>query len=286
MAEPSSGGVKIIAVVFLLVLIVAGGYWIFSGPQSSPILKYPTSRSVLLRHYMKFVSRGRASADEQAFKLISWPVRRHYKNHPGRECQTMEDMNQYLTGLFGAGWDRDVRIISPSGASENHYVVAVRMEKLHITVAPQNDLATPELAGTEHWGVAAIREFPFTGGAAAEHVAAQTSVLGGVNSGAAANVTGFAAAFSDADNGTAWQIKERLLPTVENPNAAGLEQCIYQLWPVRKDPTVIYMLQKIVHDSAYPVNIQNDAKAVLSGQVPEAILIGNNVTHIHRPLPQ
>ncbi|MDA8375458.1 MAG: hypothetical protein M0Z50_00005 [Planctomycetia bacterium] len=286
MADSSFGGVKIIGVIIVALIVIGGGYWLFYSPPPSPILQYPTSRTALLRRYIALVAQGHTSTDHKAFKLLSWPVRRKYNNHPGRVWQTMEDMNEYLTGLFGADWGNHVKIIPPSDTSSHHYVVAVKTEKFHFTIAPQNDLASPTLGGTEHWGIEAIREFPFTGGAQAQHTAAVTSVLGAINPGAAANVAGIAAAYSDADNGPAWEVKQRLLPTVEDPHAAALRQCIYQLWPVRKDPTVIWMLTKISHDPAYAPNIQNDAKAVLSGRVSNAILVGNDVTHIHRPLPK
>ncbi len=285
MSDSSSGGVKVMGLIIVAVIVIGVGFWLFQTPPASPILKYPTSRTALLRRYMNLVAQGRTITVQEAYRLISWPVRQEHKNHPGRVWQTMENMNRYLTGLFGDNWGPEAKIIPPSDTASNHYVVTVRTEKFHFTLAPQNKLASPTLGGTEHWGIVAIREFPFTGGAQAQHVAAVTSVLGAVNPGAAANVGGIAAAYSEADNGTAWQIKEKLLPTVEDPHAAALKQCIYQLWPVRKDPTVVWMLKKISLDTAYAPNIQNDAKAVLSGRVSNAILIGNEVTHIHTPLP-
>ena len=285
MSDSSPGGIKVIGLIIVALIVVGGGFWLFQTPPVSPILKYPTSRTALVQRYIALVAQGRTKTEQEAFKLISWPVRHEHKNHPGRVWQTMENMDQYLTGLFGANWASEAKVIPPSDISSNQYLVKVRTEKFHFTLAPQNKLASPTLGGKEHWGIVAIREFPFTGGAKEQHVAAVTSVLGAVNPGAAANVAGIAAAYSDADNGIAWQIKQRLLPTVEDPHAAALRQCIYQLWPVRKDPTVIWMLNKIIHDPAYAPNIQNDAKAVLSGRVSNAILVGNQVTHIHTPLP-
>jgi hypothetical protein len=286
MSDSPFGGMKVIGLIIVALIVIGGGFWMFQTPKPSPILKYPTSRTALLQRYIDLVGQGRTITDQKAFKLISWPIRQEHKKHPGRVWQTMEDMNQYLTGLFGANWSNDAQVVSPSDSASKHFIVKVRTEKFHFTIAPQNKLASPTLGGKERWGIVAIREFPFTGGAQAQHTAAVTSVLGAINPGAAANVQGIAAAYSDADNGTAWQIKERLLPTVENPHAAALRQCIYQLWPVRKDPTVVWMLKKISTDSAYAPNIQNDAKAVLSGRVSNAILVGNDVTHIHTPLPK
>ncbi|MDA8378786.1 MAG: hypothetical protein M0Z50_17470 [Planctomycetia bacterium] len=286
MSDSSPSSVKVIGLLIVAIIIIGGGLWLFHTPSPSPILKYPTSRTALLQRYIALVAQGRTTADQKAFKLISWPVRQRYKNHPGRVWQTMEDMKEYLTGLFGTHWAAEAKVVPPATTSSAVFVVQVRTEKFHFTLTPQNKLSSPTLGGPEHWGIARIREFPFTGGAEAQHVAATTSVLAAINPGAAANVAGIAAAYSDADNGPAWEIKERLLPTVEDPHAAALRQCIYQLWPVRKDPTVIWMLKKIIHDPDYAPNIQNDAKAVLSGRVSNAILIGNDVTHIHRPLPK
>ncbi|MHB1769350.1 MAG: hypothetical protein ACYCUV_16040, partial [Phycisphaerae bacterium] len=75
MSDSSSGGIKVIGLIIVALIVIGGGFWLFQTPPASPILKYPTSRTALLRHYIALVAQGRTKTDQEAFKLISWPVR-------------------------------------------------------------------------------------------------------------------------------------------------------------------------------------------------------------------
>lgn len=273
-------------VVFLIIaaVVVIAGYYLFSKPAQNPAEAYPTSAKKMINQFFQLISTGATSADQKAFKLLSLPIRKMHRKHPGRYWQRFEDLNIYLTDVFGSTWPANIRIVrSKNPEKPDEYVAHVRTEVFHITVANQNRYGGSELP-EPHYGLVHIREFSFSGGARAQQVAADTSVLGAMGlRGAVNNVTGISAAYSAVDNLKPWQIKHRLLPVVLHPHAAGLQQCIYQLWPVRKDPTVRMVLKQIAHDPQYAPNIQQEAQHVLAGRVSRAILIGNQVTHIHTP---
>ncbi len=271
---------------FIVFLIVAAGvivaaYYMFSKPAVNPAEAYPTSAKKMINQFFQLISTGSTSADQKAFKLLSLPIRKIHEKHPGRYWQRFEDLNVYLTDVFGTTWTSDIHIVrSKNPEKPDEYIAHVRTEVFHITVANQDRYAAA--LPHPHYGLVRIREFSFSGGAHAQQVAANTSVLGALGlQGAAHNVAGISAAYSAVDNLKPWQIKHRLLPVVLHPHAAALGPCIYQLWPVRKDPTVRMVLKQIAHDPQYAVNIQQEARKVLSGHVSDATLIANQVTHIH-----
>ncbi len=271
---------------FIVFLIVAAGvivaaYYMFSKPAVNPAEAYPTSAKKMINQFFQLISTGSTSADQKAFKLLSLPIRKIHEKHPGRYWQRFEDLNVYLTDVFGTTWTSDIHIVrSKNPEKPDEYIAHVRTEVFHITVANQDRYAGA--LPNPHYGLVRIREFSFSGGARAQQVAADTSVLGAIGlRGAANNVAGISAAYSAVDNLKPWQIKHRLLPVVLHPHAAALGQCIYQLWPVRKDPTVRMVLKQIAHDPQYAANIQREARNVLSGHVSDSTLIANQVTHIH-----
>ena len=270
-------------IVFLIIaaVVIIAGYYMFSKPAVNPAEAYPTSAKKMINQFFQLISTGSTSADQKAFKLLSLPIRKMHEKHPGRYWQRFEDLNVYLTDVFGTTWPANIHIVrSKNPEKPDEYIAHVRTEVFHITVANQDRYASA--LPNPHYGLVRIREFSFSGGAHAQQVAANTSVLGALGlQGAAHNVAGISAAYSAVDNLKPWQIKHRLLPVVLHPHAAALRQCIYQLWPVRKDPTVRMVLKLISHDPQYAVNIQQEARKVLSGHVSDTTLIANQVTHIH-----
>ncbi len=279
--RPGAVLTKLLVFVIVAAVVVVAGYYMFSQPKPNPAKAYPTSAKKMINQFFQLISTGATSADQKAFKLLSLPIRRSHRNHPGRIWQRFEDLNMYLTDVFGTSWPANIHIVhSPNPEKPDEYIAHVRTEVFHITVANQNRYASEMPA--PHYGLVHIREFSFSGGAQAQQAAAGSSMLGALGLGRAANnVAGISAAYSAVDNLKPWQIKHRLLPVVLHPHAAALQQCIYQLWPVRKDPTVRMVLKQIAHDPQYAANIQQEAQHVLSGHVSDATLIGNQVTHIH-----
>jgi len=272
---------KLLAFVIVALVVVVAGYYMFSKPKRNPAEAYPTSAKKMINRFFQLISTGATSDDQKAFKLLSLPIRKMHHKHPGRYWQRFEDLNVYLTDVFGTTWPANIHIVrSDNPKKPNEFIAHVRTEVFHITVVNQ-DRYTSALP-QPHYGLVRIREFSFSGGAQAQQAAATTSVMGAMGlQGAANNVAGIAAAYSAVDNLKPWQIKHRLLPVVLHPHAAALKQCIYQLWPVRKDPTVRMVLKMIAHDPQYAVNIQQEARHVLAGHVSDTILIANQVTHIH-----
>lgn len=274
---------KLLAFLMVALVVIIGAYFAFSHPKPDPAKAYPTSAKVVIKKFFNLISTGRTSDDQKAFKLLSLPIRKVNLKHPGRYWQRFEDLNIYLTDVFGTTWTANIIVHrSKNPETPNVYVAHVRTEIFHITLANQNRYGDESSLPSHHYGLVNIKEFSFSGGARAQQVAASTSVLGalGLNH-AASNVAGMAAAYSAVDNLKPWQIKHRLLPVVLHPHAAALGQCIYQLWPVRKDPTVRLVLKQIARDPQYAVNYQIEAKHVLAGHVSSATLIGNQVTHVH-----
>lgn len=279
--RPGAALGKLLVFVIIAMVVVVGGYYMFSKPKPNPAAAYPTSAKKMINQFFQLISTGATSADQKAFKLLSLPIRKSHRQHPGRYWQRFEDLNVYLTDVFGTSWPANIRIVhSKNPEKPDEYIAHVRTEIFHITVANQNRYASA--LPHPHYGLVRIREFSFSGGAQAQRAAAGTSVLGAMGlQGAANDVAGISAAYSAVDNLKPWQIKHRLLPVVLHPHAAALQQCIYQLWPVRKDPTVRMVLKQIAHDPQYAVNIQHEAQHVLAGHVSDSTLIANQVTHIH-----
>ncbi len=271
----------------LVVLVLAGAsvIWFMHRPKPNPIRTYPTSRTAVATQFFHLIGSGRPGAYQKAFSLITWPLRTAHRNHAGQYRQRFENLNAYLTGLFGSQWSNDIHVEQTAdltSAANAHWPLTVRIktERFHLKIQNQNRFSSESGLARRHYGLVAIREFSFSGGAKAQQVAGTSALLNMVGAGgAAANVTGISAAYGNDGTQKSWQIKQRLLPVVENPQAGALAQCVYQLWPVRKDPTVRLVLEKIQHDSRYAVDIQQDAKAVLSGRVDKAILIGNGVVN-------
>ncbi len=280
-SRPGAALGKLLVFVIIALIVVVAGYYMFSKPKPNPAEAYPTSAKKMINQFFQLISTGTTSADQKAFKLLSLPIRKIHHKHPGRYWQRFEDMNVYLTDVFGTTWPANIRIVhSTNPEKPDEYIAHVRTEVFHITVANQNRYASA--LPHPHYGLVAIKEFSFSGGAQAQRAAAGSSVLGAMGlQGAANNVAGISAAYSAVDNLKPWQIKHRLLPVVLHPHAAALRQCIYQLWPVRKDPTVRMVLKQIAHDPQYAVNIQQEARHVLAGHVSDSTLIANQVTHIH-----
>ncbi len=283
MASVNSGKTAL----WLVVIVVVGSaaFWFMHRPVPNPIHSYPTSRTALATKFFKLVGSNQSGGYQKAFALISWPERNLHHNHTGQYRQRFENLNAYLTGLFGAHWANSIHVspttdLSSTGNAAWPLTVRIKTEEFHLKIQRQNRFSPTPNMETEHYGLVAIREFSFGGGARAQQVAGTTALLNMVGAGGAAgNVASISAAYGSDGQEKPWQIKQRLLPVVENPQAAALQQCVYQLWPVRKDPTVRMELARIEHDSLYALNIQREAKAVLEGRVDKAILIGNGVVH-------
>ncbi|HTV47324.1 MAG TPA: hypothetical protein VMG59_02665 [Phycisphaerae bacterium] len=270
--------------ILIIVIVAAGGiYWLMSGkPAPNPITSYPTSQSLAVQQFFTDISTNSTDDDQKAFTLISWPIRQQDPSNQDEYVWHFGSLNDYLTGLFGDSWIQQLQIQVPSDPNATTCIAQINTETFHINLAGQKQYSPPGtfVPSEEHWGIVSIDEFPFTGGAQAQRATETIGVMNtmGLN-GAASNLGSIVAANSGADNGPSWAIKERLLPEVEDPNGAAIRQCIYQLWPVRKDPTVIYELNKVIDDPRYSQDAQQAAKDVLSGHVDEAILVGNGVTN-------
>ena len=283
MASANPGKLALWLVV--LVLAAAGVFWFMHRPRPNPILTYPASRTAVATDFFNLIGSGQPGGYQKAFSLITWPQRRAHRNHAGQYRQRFENLNAYLTGLFGSHWADDIHVeptadLTSAGDARWPLTVRIKTERFHLKIQNQNRFSSVAGLARRHYGLVAIREFSFSGGAKAQQVAGTSALLNMVGAtGAAANVTGISAAYGSSGTQKPWQIKQRLLPVVENPQAGVLAQCVYQLWPVRKDPTVRMVLEKIQHDSRYALNIQRDAQAVLSGRVDKAILIGNGVVN-------
>lgn len=274
---------KLIAIFFVVILIAVGIWWfLFGTPKPNPIDSYPTSQSIVVQKFFNYIATGQTDDDQNAYTLISWPIRQQNQDAQDQYWQRFENLNVYLTGLFGDNWVQQLQIQVPADPTATTCVAQINTETFHVNLAPQKQYSPP---GTypppeEHWGIVSIDEFPFTGGAKAQQTAAVTGVMNGMGlNGAASNLGSIVAANSGADDQPPWGIKQQLLPQVEDPNTAALRQCIYQLWPVRKDPTVIYELNKIINDPRYSQDAQQAAQDVLNSHVDEAILVGNGVTN-------
>ncbi len=273
--------------LWLVILVVggAGVFWFMHRPNPNPIRVYPTSRAALAKKFFQLVGSNQPGGYQKAFDMISWPIRKMHRNHAGRYRQRFENLNAYLTGLFGAQWASHIHVtatddLTSAGNAKWPLTVRIRTEEFHLKIQNQNRYSTSGSLSRNHFGLTAIREFSFSGGARAQQVAGTSDLLNMVGAGGAArNITGISAAYGSSADEKPWQIKQRLLPVVEDPNTAGLQQCVYQLWPVRKDPTVRLVLNRIAHDHRYAVNIQQEAAAVLAGRVDKAILIGNGVVN-------
>ena len=291
MPEYSLRPVRLLLVLAVLVLIVAGAWWYFTRPGPNPLSRYPVGGRALVGRFFSLVSSDRTHKIHQAFRLITWPQRKAQRKNRGRYWQRFGELYQYLAGLFGPSWGADVRIqrnksIIPSAggihAGKWQYVVHVATETFHVRVQPQNNLRQPPLPGPTRYGLVAIREFSFSGGRRGRKARMVHSLLGVAGMGRAGeNISAISAAYGGKIHEKPWQIKERLLPVVEHPHAAALRQCVYQLRPVRHDPTVRMVLKKIAADPRYTSDIRQDARQVLSGRVSKAILIGNGVVNTH-----
>lgn len=283
MASANPGKMALWLVV--LALAGAGVIWFMHRPKPNPILTYPTSRTAVATQFFQLVGSGQPGGYQKAFSLLTWPLRKAHRNHVGQYRQRFENLNAYLTGLFGSQWADDIHVeqtanLTATGDANWPLTVRIKTEQFHVKIQNENRFSSVSGLAQRHYGLVAIREFSFSGGAKAQQVAGTSALLNMVGAGgAAANVTGISAAYGSDGTQKPWQIKQRLLPVVENPQAGAMAQCVYQLWPVRKDPTVRLVLEKIQHDSRYAVDIQQDAKAVLSGRVDKAILIGNGVVN-------
>lgn len=278
--------IKLLVTAMVVLGLVAGGWWLygrFTAAGPNPALAYPTSRAKLVRTFFTDLSTDKDKKLHQAFLLLALPTRKQYQAHEGRVWQKMEDLNRYLAGIFGPAWINDFQWHVGTKAGRPDYVVTIATERFHVQIARQWPPAgSAHAAGPRHYGIVKIRELSFSGGAGSQQVQAMRGVgnMLGIQK-VVNNVAGIRAAFSDADAGQPWQIKQRLLPTVERPQATGAKQCIYQLWPVRHDPTVRLVLKRIVHDPRYAQDLQHAAASVLSGHVMKATLIANQVTNTH-----
>jgi hypothetical protein len=274
---------KWMVVLVVVVLAAVGIWWFMTGsPKTSPIAGYPTSQSIAVQQFFNLISTGQTNDDQKAYELISWPIMQQNQDQQDQYWQRFENLNVYLTDLFGANWAQQLQIQVSADPTATTCVVQVNTETFHVQLAPQNQYSPPGtfLESAEHWGIVSIDEFPFTGGAKAQQAAGVNALMNSMGlNGAASNLGSIVAANSGADNLPPWGIKEQLLPQILDPNTAALRQCIYQLWPVRKDPTVIYELNKIINDPRYSQDAQQAATDVLNSHVDEAILVGSGVTN-------
>ncbi len=290
--EPAGSGIvgKAIVAVLVLGIVIGIGWWGYSALTKAPpdpALAYPTSRTALVRQFFTDVA-GNSDADlHHAFLLLALPVRHQHAKHEGEVWQRLSNLNSYLTGLFGPQWISDL-VVQPSAsktAGANVYVAQIQTEKFHLNLQPQplrpDD---PQNDGRTHYGIAHIAEFTLQGGARAQQAAGVSAILGGLvgATGAANSVSSISAAYGPHGKETPSELKQRLLPIVENPQAgAGLRDCIYQLWPVRNDPTVRMVLKRILHNRAYPGQARQAASGVYHGNAMPELLINAGVTHIH-----
>ncbi len=279
--------IKLILAAVVVLAVVAGGWWLYSrltAPGPNPALAYPVSRAKLVRTFFYDISTNDNTRLHQAFELLALSTRKKYQAHEARVWQKMENLNRYLAGIFGPRWINDLVLHVSTASDRPKYVAEIATEQFHVHIVREWPPAGHAAAGAvRHYGILRVRELSLSGGGASQAAQASRDVLGNLigNKAAANDVSGIHAAFSDADAGKPWQIKQRLLPTVERPRAAGVRQCIYQLWPVRHDPTVRLVLKRIVHNPQYAADLQHAAAGVLSGHVMQATLIANQVTDTH-----
>ncbi len=273
----------------MAVLALLFGAYTFATSNKKGVAwkKYPTSRTILVKRFFGYVSTDTNADFAKAYKLLALSRRRAKNAHPGHYYQRFHDLDQYLAGEFGPQWIDRLKVVRKqqelNGKLHTVMVAVVDTERFHVFVAPQVPKGFHP-GGPTHYGLLAIREFQFSGGAASQRLGIINSYVGGFYgaTGSANQIRGLAAAFGGSDaNETPWQIKQRLLPIVEDPHGTALRQCIYQLWPVRNDPTVRRRLYKIIHDPRYAPNIRTDARSVYNGTASAAILIGNGVTKVH-----
>ncbi len=288
MAELSIRPMRWFVTLAILAALIFGGWWYFSRPVPNPLRTYPTSGRELVRRYFSLIAAGTPADLQKTQALLSWPLRRRFRKQAAAYRQRVGFLDDYLKGLFGANWGAHMRVVAnetvggPASAVQWQYVVAVGTEKFHVRIAVQNHLHRPALRGPPRFGVVAIRELPWAGGARAERAAGVRSLLSFGGMGRSGELLqGISAAYGGAGHEKPWQIKQRLLPIVENPQAGALRQCVYQLWPVRHDPTVRAVLKKITSDPRYAPEIQQVARQVLASHVPKAILVGNGVVNTH-----
>src|SRR5271170_2033921 len=228
---------KLIAIFVVVVLIAGGIYWFMSGtPKPNPIDSYPTSQSIVVQKFFNYIATGQTDDDQNAYNLISLPILQKYQDNQDQFWQRFENLNVYLTGLFGDNWVQQLQIQVPADPDATTCIAPINTETFHINLAGQKQYSPPGtfVPPEEHWGIVSIDEFPFTGGAKAQHATETIGVMNAMGlNGTASDLGSISAAYSGADNGSPSAIKERLLPEVEDPNGAAIRQCIYQLWPVR-----------------------------------------------------
>lgn len=277
-----------------IILVLCGGiYWAYSkatAHTNAAYKKFPHNRTKLVRDFFTYVSTDTNSEFRKAYDLISLTRRRpHKSNRQGHFWQRFHVLDQYLASQFGPQWVQRLRIVKKhvAGAkgSPTRYVVHVDTEVFHMRIAAQvpRGAKTPPTTG-RRYGIIGMREFALSGGAKSQTLGLVNAYVGGFYgaTGSAAQINGLHAAFGGSDaNETPWQIKHRLLPIVVDPRATALQQCIYQLWPVRNDPTVRRALLKIMHDRRYSTHIRHVATAVYTGRAHEADLVGNGVPKVH-----
>ncbi len=279
--------IKLAVAAVVVLAVAAGGWWTYArltAPGPNPALAYPVSRAKLVRTFFYDISTNDNTRLHQAFLLLALPTRKKYQAHEARVWQKMENLNRYLSDIFGRRWINDFVLHVRTRSGRRQYVAEIATERFHVHIVQEWPLAGEGGPGVvRRYGILRVRELSLSGGGASQAAQASRDVLGNLigNKIAANDVAGIHAAFSDADAGQPWQIKQRLLPTVLRPRAAGVRQCIYQLWPVRHDPTVRLVLKRIVDNPQYAPDLQHAAKGVLSGHVMKATLIANQVTHTH-----
>lgn len=265
-----------IAVVLLVAVVV--GWTLIAGEDPRPWLAYPTDGEQLVSTFMAHVAAG---DKDQAYTLVSTPR----KNPDDREDADrwgflFQDINEYLAGEFGSGWNTkmSVRPSDPAaGGADTLYVVTVGTETLHVEVEPQ---LPPSGKGPTpaHQGVVAIREFPMEDSGVNVTRGAQ-SILRNVYGadGSAEQVGALGGIFSGRANESAMQTKRRVLPLVRNPRSTGLKHAMLHLWPVRQDPTVRARLTSITTDARYAPELQKLAQDIMDSNVPEEELIAARV---------
>lgn len=279
--------IKLAVTAVVVLVVAASGWWAYrrlTAPGPNPALAYPVSRAKLVRTFFYDISTDNNTKLHHAFLLLALSTRKKYQAHEARVWQKMENLNRYLAGIFGPRWINDFVLHVSTASGRPQYVAEIATEQFHVHIVrewpPTNDASA---GGPRRYAILRVRGLSLSGGGASQAAQASRDVLGNLigNKIAANDVSGIHAAFSDADAGKPWQIKQRLLPTVERPEAAGVRQCIYQLWPVRHDPTVRLVLKRIIHNPRYAADLQHAAQGVLSGHVMKATLIANQVTDTH-----
>jgi hypothetical protein len=278
---------KYVVVLAIVIGVIAGVIYHYTKPVAEPWKAYPNDRTALVQKFFELIATDDPTEHDKAYALISATAKDPQANDErGAYRQLFHDMYAYFAGEFGPNWIATLQIQNVGNPGEPmQSIVTVGTDVLHLDIdpqlAPNQNMSTLATMPPEklNYGVHDIQEFSLDDVGKSMQMGIAKGLLRGYGAQGSINqLEGIAAAGGGAPlHETPFEAKRRLLPIIRTGKDAAINRALYQLWPIRTDPTVQRRLQIILDDPNYPEDYKKIAKEVKDGTASDEELIAAGV---------